>query len=144
MKVGVPKETVAGERRVALVPDTVGKMVKDGHEVVVEQGAGIAAGFPDEAYAAVGASVGDAWATDVVCKVQEPGPAEVGKMRDAAALIGTLQAATNPELLRQLAQRRVTAFSLELLPRITRAQPMDVLSSQATVAGYKAVLLAAE
>ncbi len=144
MKVGVPKETVAHERRVALVPEVVGRLVKAGHEVVVEGGAGVEAGFPDDAYAAVGASVGDAWATDVVCKIQKPSPAEVGKMRDAAALIGTLQAATNPELLRQLAQRRLTAFSLELLPRITRAQPMDVLSSQATVAGYKAVLLAAE
>src|SRR6267378_2631398 len=104
MKVGVPKETVAGERRVALVPDTVGKMVKDGHEVVV-QGAGIAAGFPDDAYAAVGASRGDPWAAAVVCKVQKPSPAEVEKMREAAALVGMLQAATNADLLRQLAQR---------------------------------------
>lgn len=144
MKVGVPKETVARERRVALVPEVVGRLVKAGHAVVVERGAGVAAGFPEDAYAAVDASVGDAWTADVVCKVQKPNPAEVGKMRDAAALIGMLQAATNPDLLRQLAQRRITAFSLELLPRITRAQPMDVLSSQATVAGYKAVLLAAE
>ncbi|OLC07821.1 MAG: NAD(P) transhydrogenase subunit alpha [Gemmatimonadetes bacterium 13_1_40CM_70_11] len=144
MKVGVPKETVAGERRVAIVPDTVAKLVKDGHQVQVEQGAGLAAGFPDDAYTAVGATLGDAWAADVVCKIQPPSPAEVGKLREAAALVGMLQAATNADLVRQLAQRRVTAFSLELLPRITRAQPMDVLSSQATVAGYKAVLLAAE
>ena len=144
MRVGVPKETVAGERRVALVPEVVGRLVKAGHEVVVEGDAGVEAGFPNDAYTAVGASLGDAWAADVVCKVQKPGPAEVGKMREATALVGMLQAATNADLVRQLAQRRVTAFSLELLPRITRAQPMDVLSSQATVAGYKAALLAAD
>ena len=144
MKVGVPKEIVAGERRVALVPDMVAKLVKDGHAVVVEQGAGLAAGFTDDAYRAAGASLGDAWATDLVCKVQKPSAAESGKLREGGALVGVLQAATNADLLRQLAERRVTAFSLELLPRITRAQPMDVLSSQATVAGYKAVLLAAE
>lgn len=144
MKFGVPKETVAGERRVALVPDTVAKLVKDGHEVLVEHGAGVAAGFTDDAYRAAGASLGDAWAADVVCKVQKPSPAEVGKLREAAALVGVLQAATSADLVQLLAQRRVTAFSLELLPRITRAQAMDVLSSQATAAGYKAVLLAAE
>ncbi len=144
MKFGVPKETVAGERRVALVPDTVAKLVKDGHEVLVEPGAGSAAGFPDDAYRTAGAKPGDAWSADVVCKVQKPSGVEVGKLRERAALIGQLQAATSADLLQQLAQRRVTAFSLELLPRITRAQSMDVLSSQATAAGYKAVLLAAE
>ncbi len=143
MKFGVPKETVAGERRVALVPDTVAKLVKDGHELVVELGAGVAAGFPDNAYRAAGATLGDAWAADIVCKVQLPSSAEVAKLRENTALIGMLQAATSADLLRQLAQRRITAFSLELLPRITRAQAMDVLSSQATAAGYKAVLLAA-
>ena len=144
MKVGVPKETTAGERRVALVPDAIVKLVKDGHAVVVERGAGTSAGFPDEAYQTAGATLGDPWSADVVCKVQKPGSSEVGKLREGAALIGVLQAATSAELIRQLAERRVTAFSLELLPRITRAQPMDVLSSQATVSGYKAVLLAAE
>jgi NAD(P) transhydrogenase subunit alpha len=144
MKLGVPKETIAGERRVALVPATVAKLVKDGHAVLVEQGAGSSAGFTDDDYRAAGASLGDAWTADVVCKVQQPSAGEVGKLHETAALVGVLQAATNPDLLRQLAQRRVTAFSLELLPRITRAQSMDVLSSQATAAGYKAVLLAAE
>jgi len=144
MKFGVPKETVAGERRVAFVPDTVAKLVKDGHEVVMEPGAGVAAGFTDAAYRAAGASLGDAWTADVVCKVQQPSAAETGKLRETATLVGLLQAATSADLVRQLAQRRVTAFSLELLPRITRAQAMDVLSSQATAAGYKAVLLAAE
>ena len=144
MKFGVPKETVAGERRVALVPDAVAKLTKDGHTVVVESGAGVSAGFPDEAYRAAGATLGDPWAAEVVCKVQKPSSGEVEKLREGAAVIGLLQAATSAELLRQLAQRRITAFSLELLPRITRAQSMDVLSSQATAAGYKAVLIAAE
>lgn len=144
MKFGVPKETVAGERRVALIPDTVAKLVKDGQEAVVEPEAGLAAGFTDTAYRTAGASLGDPWAADLVCKVQKPSPAEVAKLREGAALVGQLQAATSADLLKQLAQRRITAFSLELLPRITRAQAMDVLSSQATAAGYKAVLLAAE
>ena len=143
MKIGIPKETATGERRVALVPEAVGRLVKSGHAVIVESGAGVEAGFPDAAYVAAGATAGEAWGADIVCKVQKPSAAEVGKLREGGALVGVLQAATSADLLRQLAQRRVTAFSLELLPRITRAQPMDVLSSQATVAGYKAVLLAA-
>src|SRR6267378_1037295 len=143
MNIGIPKETAPGERRVALTPDMVARLVKAAHEVVVEGGAGSESGFPDDGYTTAGASLGDAWSAAIVCKVQKPGPAEVGKLREGACLIGVLQAATETDLLRLLAQRRVTAFSLELLPRITRAQPMDVLSSQATVAGYKAVLLAA-
>jgi NAD(P) transhydrogenase subunit alpha len=143
MKIGIPQETAPGERRVALVPEAVGRLVKGGHQVTLEAGAGVEAGFPDAAYAAAGATAGDPWGADVVCKVQKPSPAEVARLREGGALVGVLQAATSADLLRQLAQRRITAFSLELLPRITRAQPMDVLSSQATVAGYKAVLLAA-
>jgi H+-translocating NAD(P) transhydrogenase subunit alpha len=146
MKVGVPKETVPQERRVALVPEAVGRLVKAGLEVVVERGAGVEAGFSDDTYTAVGASLGDPWVADVVCKVQKPSAVEIEKLPQAmgAALVGLLQASTDADLVRQLARRAVTAFSLELLPRITRAQPMDVLSSQATVAGYKAVLLAAQ
>jgi proton-translocating NAD(P)+ transhydrogenase subunit alpha len=144
MKVGVPKETTTDERRVALVPDTVGRLVKGGYAVQVESGAGVSAGFPDALYTAAGATLGDPWAAELVCKVQPPSAAEMGRMTAGAALVGLFQAATNPDLLRQLAERRITAFSLELLPRITRAQAMDVLSSQATVAGYKAVLLAAD
>lgn len=143
MQIGVPKETVAGERRVALMPDLAGKLVKAGYAVTIQAGAGVEAGAPDEAYRAAGGAVGDPWGADVVCKVQKPDASEVGNLREGASLIGLLQATTNPDLVRLLAQRRVTAFSLELLPRITRAQAMDVLSSQATVAGYKAVLLAA-
>src|SRR5437879_2345935 len=140
MKIGVPKESLPGERRVALVPDVAGKLVKAGHAVVLAAGAGVAAGFPDDHYAAAGATIGDGWTAELIAKVQQPSPEEIGKLPDGAALVGMLQAATSADLLRQLAQRRVTAFSLELLPRITRAQSMDVLSSQATVAGYKAVL----
>jgi proton-translocating NAD(P)+ transhydrogenase subunit alpha len=143
MIIGVPKETAPGERRVALTPEVAGRLAQAGHRVVVERDAGSSAGFPDDAYPSTAASVGDAWAADIVCKVQKPGPGEVAKLREGAALVGMLQAASNADLVLLLAQRRVTAFSLELLPRITRAQGMDVLSSQATVAGYKAVLLAA-
>ena len=144
MNIGVPKETAPGERRVAIVPETAGKLAKAGHRIVVESGAGTDAGFPDALYTAAGAGVGDPWGADLVALVQEPAPDRVARLREGGAVVGMLRAATNPDLLRRLAERRVTAFSLELLPRITRAQAMDVLSSQATVAGYKAVLLAAE
>src|SRR6266496_3243440 len=148
MKIGVPKETAANERRVALVPDTAGRLVKTGLEVVVEQGAGTAAAFPDDAYRAAGAGLvatpTDVFGgSDVVLKVQPPAPAEVALCREGAALVAVFQPAAERDVVAALAARKVTAFSLALLPRITRAQPMDVLSSQATVAGYKAVLLAA-
>ena len=143
MKVGVPKETAAGERRVALSPDVVGRLVKAGHQVTVEAGAGGEAGFSDEEYQAAGAASGDSWSADLVVKVQKPSAAEIGRLREGGALVATMSAAANPDLLRQLAARSIMAFSLELLPRITRAQAMDVLSSQATVSGYKAALLAA-
>src|SRR5947209_3219617 len=109
MKVGVPKETAGQERRVAIVPEVAGRLVKGGHSVVVEGGAGTSAGFPDEQFTAAGASLGDAWAADVVCKVQKPSAAEIGKLAEGGALVGLLQAATSAELLRQLAGRRVTA-----------------------------------
>ena len=148
MKIGVPKETAANERRVALVPDTAGRLVKTGLEVAVEQGAGVAAAFPDEAYRAAGAGLVATPAevfgrSDVVLKVQPPSTAEVALCREGAALVAVFQPAAEREVVAALAARKATAFSLALLPRITRAQPMDVLSSQATVAGYKAVLLAA-
>jgi NAD(P) transhydrogenase subunit alpha len=144
MKVGVPKETVAGERRVALVPEVAGRLVKGGHAVVVETGAGDEAGCPDQQYRDAGATIGDPWTADLVVKVQRPSDGEVQRLREGGALVAALQAATQAPLLERLAARRVTAFALELLPRITRAQSMDVLSSQATVAGYKAALLAAD
>jgi NAD(P) transhydrogenase subunit alpha len=142
MKVGVPKETAQGERRVALVPDLVAKL--DGIEVVVEQGAGEAASFRDEAFTEAGAAIGDPWATDLVAKVRKPSDDEVGKLRDGQVLIGFLQPLTDQEGIERLASRGVTAFAMESIPRITRAQSMDALSSQATVSGYKAIVLAAD
>ena len=147
MKIGVPKETTAGERRVALVPDTVGRLADGGTELVVEHGAGAAAALPDELYAEAGArlaAVHDVYSqADLVVKVQRPSGAELGALREGQALVGMLQPLVSRDLLRALADRGVTGFSIDMIPRITRAQPMDALSSQATVAGYKAVLLAA-
>ena len=145
MKIGVPKETLPGERRVALVPETVQKLTKQGNEVVVERGAGTEAAFVDGAYEQAGARiVEDAFAADLVVKVQKPAPAEIGKLRQGQLLIGFLQPLIDPRYAQALAERGVTALSMDSIPRITRAQPMDALSSQATVAGYKAVLLAAD
>ena len=145
MRVGVPKEVAANERRVALTPDVAGRLIKGGFEIVIERGAGTAAFFPDEAYTKAGVRVGDRGLvlghSDIILQVQAPNPESLTQIPEGSALVAFFQPA--PDYLRQLAQRRITAFSLVLLPRITRAQPMDVLSSQATVAGYKAVLLAA-
>jgi NAD(P) transhydrogenase subunit alpha len=147
MRLGVPKETVAGERRVALVPDGVRGLAESGVEIVVASEAGLEATFADEDYADAGATIGDsaeqAFAADVVCKVQRPSEEELELLREGAVLVGLLQPLTSPELSRALADRRVTGFSLDAIPRITRSQSMDALSSQSTVAGYKAVLLAA-
>jgi NAD(P) transhydrogenase subunit alpha len=145
MIIGVPKETAPGERRVALVPDLVAKLARAGAEVLVEPGAGEAAGFPDGAFADKGARIeGDAVGrADVVLKVAPPTPEEAGRLREGAVLIGLLGPYTNAAGIRALAGRRVSAFSMELMPRITRAQPMDALSAMSTVAGYKAVLIAA-
>jgi H+-translocating NAD(P) transhydrogenase subunit alpha len=144
VRIGVPKESAAGERRVALVPEIVGKLSGSGFEVVVERGAGEAASFPDTAFEEAGARLGD-WAdADGVVKVQKPSETEIGRMRDGQVLIGFLQPLTDAEGIERLAARGVTAFAMESIPRITRAQPMDALSSQATVSGYKATLLAAD
>ena len=146
MRIGVPKETAAGERRVALVPETVGKLATAGFEVLVERGAGEAASFPDAAYQEAGARiVDDAWSEpEAVVKVQKPSEAETSRLREGEVLIGFLQPLTDAEGIERLAGRGVVAFAMESIPRITRAQPMDALSSQATVSGYKATLLAAE
>jgi NAD(P) transhydrogenase subunit alpha len=145
MIVGVPKETVPGERRVALVPDLVTKLTKAGLNVVVEPGGGAEAGFLDEQYRDKGATVEPgAWEkADILLKVQPPTVEEIGQIKEEATLISFLQPYTNAAGIQALAARRVTAFAMELMPRITRAQPMDALSAMSTVAGYKAVLLAA-
>jgi H+-translocating NAD(P) transhydrogenase subunit alpha len=146
VKIGVPKETAAGERRVALVPDAAGRLVSEGFEVLVERGAGEGAHFGDDEYADAGARLlesvyGEA---DIVVKVQKPNADETAALRDGTVLIGFLQPLTDPETARRLAERGVTAFAMESIPRITRAQAMDALSSQSTVSGYKGALLAAE
>jgi proton-translocating NAD(P)+ transhydrogenase subunit alpha len=143
MRIGVVRETAPGERRVALVPETVGRLAKSGNEVVVERGAGEASSFPDRMYTEAGGTIGDAWSTDLVLKVAKPSDEELARIREGAVLIAFLQPLTNHDLVRDLARRRITALSMDAIPRITRAQAMDALSSQATVAGYKAVLLAA-
>jgi NAD(P) transhydrogenase subunit alpha len=145
MRIGVPSETTAGERRVALVPEVVGKLVSAGFEVLVQPGAGVAASFPDAAYEQAGAQLVDDWAdAEGVVKVQKPSEEEAGRLREGQVLIGFLEPLTDPAGIDRLAQRGVIAFAMESIPRITRAQPMDALSSQATVSGYKATLLAAE
>ena len=147
MRIGVPKERAPGERRVALVPDSAAKLVSDTVELVVETGAGAAAGFPDERYAEAGARVApvdDVFAeADLLAKVQRPAPEELDRLRAGQALVAFLQPLGDHALAQDLASRGVTGFAMEAMPRITRAQPMDALSSQSTVAGYKAVLLAA-
>lgn len=146
MRIGVPRETAAGERRVAFVPESVARLVKSGLEVVVERDAGRQAFFADDAYAKAGATLTDsttALGADVVLKVQRPTPAEVSCMRSGAVLISLLPVATSADVLSALASQGVSALALERVPRITRAQSMDVLSSQATVGGYKAVLIGA-
>ncbi|TMC79965.1 MAG: Re/Si-specific NAD(P)(+) transhydrogenase subunit alpha [Chloroflexi bacterium] len=143
MRIGVVRETTPGERRVSLVPDTVGRLAKSGNEIIVERGAGQASSFPDRTYTDAGATIGDPWSADLVAKVAKPTDDELGRLREGTILIAFLQPLTNHALVRELARRRVTALSMDAIPRITRAQPMDALSSQATVAGYKAVLLAA-
>jgi NAD(P) transhydrogenase subunit alpha len=146
MIIGVVKETVPGEQRVALVPPVLPALVKAGLAVHVESGAGVTAGWPDATYTAKGAQI--ATRTDVlraadVLAVVRGTAADAAQLRRGQALVGMLDPLNAPALARDLAAAGVTAFALELLPRITRAQSMDVLSSQATVAGYKAVILAA-
>jgi len=141
MRVGVVRETAPGERRVALVPETAGKLAAAGFDVVVEAGAGDAASFPDNAYADAGATVGDPWAAEIVAAVRRPDQA---RLHDGQILIGFLDPLADKAGVDALAARGVTAFAMESIPRTTRAQSMDALSSQATVGGYKAALLAAE
>ena len=145
MRLGVPKETAPGERRVALVPEAVGRLAGAGFEVVVERGAGEAAAFPDEAFAEAGATlVSNALDADAVVKVQKPSADEIAALRQDAIVIAFLQPLTDREAVERLAAAGVIGFALESIPRITRAQPMDALSSQATVSGYKAALIAAD
>lgn len=149
MKVGVARETAPGERRVALVPETLARIQKAGAEVIVERGAGIGSHFPDSAYAAAGATIvstDELYAqADLVARVQKPSAGEVAKLRSGQVVVGFLQPLLDPKLAAELAAKGVTEISLDAIPRtLSRAQTMDALSSQANVGGYKAVIMAAE
>lgn len=153
MRIGVPAEVTPGERRVAIAPDVVKKLVKGGNEVVVEQGAGAQAGFRDEDLAAAGATIESdykaVWHADVVLKVAKPterkdGTDELSLLREGSLYVSFLNPLFEPKRMKALADRKVTAFAMETVPRTTRAQSMDALSSQANIAGYKAVVLAAD
>jgi len=146
MRIGVTKESAPGERRVALVPDVVSRLTGSGFDILVEKGAGEAASFPDAAYAEAGASLVDSvlGQAEGVVKVQKPTAEEAGRLHQGDVLIGFLEPLTDQEGIARLAAAGVVAFAMESIPRITRAQPMDALSSQATVSGYKGALLAAE
>ncbi len=144
MRVGIPGEVTQDERRVALVPETIAKLAAAGFELVVEPGAGAAASFPDAAYTEAGASLGDPWGADLVAKVRKPTADEIAKLREGQILIGFLDPLADQEGVEAIGKRGAIAFAMESIPRITRAQSMDALSSQANVGGYKAALLAAE
>jgi NAD(P) transhydrogenase subunit alpha len=148
MLIGVPKETAPGERRVALVPEVVRKLQGRGVQVAIEAGAGAAAMIPDALYADAGASVvkGSAkiWAAGVVVKVAPPSAKEIGQLKAGGVLIGFLAPLSSAATTRGLAKAKVTAFAMEAIPRISRAQSMDALSSQSNVAGYRAALMGAE
>ena len=146
MLIGVPAETLAGETRVAVTPETAKKFIAQGHSVCIQSGAGVAASVPDAAYSAVGAQITDAagaYAADIVLKVRCPQDAEAPHLKAGGVLIGMLNPFDRAGLER-LAKAGVSAFALEAAPRTSRAQSMDVLSSQANIAGYKAVMMAAE
>ncbi|HKX67408.1 MAG TPA: Re/Si-specific NAD(P)(+) transhydrogenase subunit alpha [Intrasporangium sp.] len=146
MQIGVPRETRARETRVAATPKTVGQLVALGYDVVVERGAGEASSFSDEAYVVAGARVvttEDAWASEIVHKVNAPADAEVAMLRPGAVLVSLLSPALNPDLVEKLRDARVTAMAMDAVPRISRAQSLDVLSSMANIAGYRAVVEAA-
>ena len=147
MIAGVPRETAQGERRVALIPESVSRL--KGLEVRVEQGAGEAAGYPDSAYADSGASMVPTSAAlyreaDIIFKVQPPNEMEAGLFKEGSAVVSFLYPLSNLAVVRKLASRGMTVFAMDMMPRISRAQSMDALSSQATVSGYKAVMLAAD
>jgi H+-translocating NAD(P) transhydrogenase subunit alpha len=146
MRVGVPKESAPGERRVALVPESVSRLAAAGIEVRIEVGAGDAAGYPDDEYRDAGASVADdAYeGVELVARVRKPAAGELARLSQGTVLVGFLEPLSDPEGVERLAERGAVAFAMESIPRITRAQSMDALSSQATVSGYKATVIAAE
>ncbi len=146
MKIGIPKETLEGEKRVAMVPDVARRLIGADHEIVVERGAGEQAATPDASFEEVGVTLGDAdaaWGADVIAKVGRPQEEEIGHLGNDSVLIGFLNPLGGGESMKALASSGATTFAMEAIPRISRAQSMDALSSQATVGGYLAVLIAA-
>ncbi|WP_328349904.1 Re/Si-specific NAD(P)(+) transhydrogenase subunit alpha [Mycobacterium sp. NBC_00419] len=146
MLIGIPRESLAGETRVAATPQTVGQLIKLGYDVLVESGAGVAASFSDEAFVEAGAGIGttaEALGADIVLKVNAPTSAEITALRDGATLISLISPALKPELVEELSTRPVTVLAMDAVPRISRAQSLDVLSSMANIAGYRAVVEAA-
>src|ERR687888_2738569 len=146
MRIGVIRESKRGETRVAATPKTVEQLRALGYEVVVERGAGEAASFTDAAYEQAGARIGstdEVWNADVILEVNSPTEAEIARVPEAATLVGLLSPALNPELVEQLAARPITALAMDAVPRISRAQSLDVLSSMANIAGYRAIVEAA-
>ncbi|KRD07708.1 NAD(P) transhydrogenase subunit alpha [Mycobacterium sp. Root265] len=143
MIIGIPRESQAGETRVAATPQTVGQILKLGYSVVVESGAGVASSFSDAAYEEAGASIGSPWTADVVLKVNAPEDAEIAAVKDGATLVSLISPALRPELLEKLSTRPITVLAMDAVPRISRAQSLDVLSSMANIAGYRAVVEAA-
>jgi H+-translocating NAD(P) transhydrogenase subunit alpha len=146
MIIGIPRESLRGETRIAATPQTVGQLINLGYEVVVEAGAGATSSFSDEAFTEAGADVGSAeqvWAADVMLKVNAPDNEEIAALRDGATVISLISPALKPELLEQLATRPITVLAMDAVPRISRAQSLDVLSSMANIAGYRAVVEAA-
>jgi NAD(P) transhydrogenase subunit alpha len=144
MKLGVPNQSGQGENRVAIVPEVVRRLDKNGVQVVVEAGAGERSHHPDSEYEEAGASIGEPWGAEVVAVVSAPSSEQIGRLSADSVLIGFLGPLTDPDTTRALAERGVTSFAMEAIPRISRAQSMDALSSQASLAGYRAVLIAAE
>ncbi len=144
MRIGVPKESKHGERRVAATPKTVEQMLKLGYAVAIEAGAGAGASFEDSAYEAAGADlVADAWDADILLKINPPNPDEVARLRQGQILVCLLAPALEPDLVQALSERGVTALAMDAVPRISRAQSLDVLSSMANIGGYRAVIEAA-
>ncbi|GAA2761175.1 Re/Si-specific NAD(P)(+) transhydrogenase subunit alpha [Streptomyces paradoxus] len=142
-RIGIPAESTAGETRVAATPATVGRLVALGYDVVVEPGAGASSRFSDAAYQEAGAELGDPWQAEIVLKVNGPSSEEAGRLREGATLIALISPALNPELVEELARRPITVLAMDAVPRISRAQSLDVLSSMANIAGYRAVVEAA-
>ncbi|MHA7651690.1 Re/Si-specific NAD(P)(+) transhydrogenase subunit alpha [Mycobacterium sp. ML4] len=146
MIIGIPRESLPGETRVAATPQTVGQLIKLGYSVVVESEAGAAASFLDGAYVEAGADVGpsdQAWSADIVLKVNAPNDDEIAALRDGATLVSLISPGLHPELVEKLTTRKITVLAMDAVPRISRAQSLDVLSSMANIAGYRAVIEAA-